>query len=111
MKPILGKAIRVAQITLLFFGTATLGILMGEQSFTQKQVLETKKSSLVRENENLAEEIKSLERRVTLLRSDAKTIEKAAKRKLGMSAPGETIYIFEGIGLKKEETTLGKADN
>ncbi len=111
MKPLLGKAIRIAQITLLFFGTAALGILMGEQSFTQKQMLEHKKSLLLRENENLAEEIKSLERRVTLLRSDSKTIEKAAKRKLGMSSPGETIYIFDGDGLKQEENTLSKSDN
>lgn len=68
---------------------------MGEQSLIQKQKLEEKKAVLQRENQSLGVEIKTLERRVTLLRSDAKTIEKAAKRKLGMARSDETIYLFE----------------
>jgi hypothetical protein len=43
----------------------------------------------------LAVEIQALERSVTLLRSDSKTIEKVAKRKLGMVRGDETVYIFD----------------
>ncbi len=88
---------------------------MGEQSLIQKQKLEEKKAVLQRDNQSLGVEIKTLERRVTLLRSDAKTIEKAAKRKLGMSRSDETIYLFEkssGSGDGQNlESTLRKAGN
>ncbi|MBI5248682.1 MAG: septum formation initiator family protein [Desulfomonile tiedjei] len=94
LKPILEKAVKVLQITMFSLVIAAAGILMGEQSLNQKQKLEEKKSALQRDNLNLGAEIKALERRVTLLRSDPKTIEKAAKRKLGMTRPDETIYIF-----------------
>lgn len=115
VKPILEKAVKVLQIAVIFFVVAAVGILMGEQSLSQKQKLEDKKSVLQKENQNLAGEIKALERRVTLLRSDPKTIEKAAKRKLGMSRLDETVYIFgKGsgeVGQKKRESTLEKVDN
>ena len=115
VKPILEKAVKVLQIAVISFVVAAVGILMGEQGLTQKQKLEDKKSVLQKENQNLAGEIKALERRVTLLRSDPKTIEKAAKRKLGMSRLDETVYIFgKGsgeVGQKKRESTLEKVDN
>ncbi len=115
MKPILEKAVKVLQIAVISVVVAAVGILMGEQSLSQKQKLEDKKSVLQKENQNLAGEIKALERRVTLLRSDPKTIEKAAKRKLGMSRLDETVYIFGkesvGVSQKKRESTLEKVDN
>ena len=113
LKPILEKAVNVLQIAVLFLGIAAAGILMGEQSLSQKQKLEEKKTSIQRDNQNLGAEITTLERRVTLLRSDPKTIEKAAKRKLGMCRGDETIYLFgtvsEPADGKKLESTLGKA--
>ena len=115
MKPILEKTVKVLQIAILSVAVAAAGILMGEQSLIQKQKLEEKKAVLHRDNQSLGVEIKTLERRVTLLRSDAKTIEKAAKRKLGMSRSDETIYLFEkssGSGdAPKLESTLRKAGN
>lgn len=68
---------------------------MGEKSLNDKYQLEEKKLSLVKENERLASEIRSLERSLTMLRSDSRTIEKVAKRKLGMARPDETVYVFQ----------------
>jgi cell division protein FtsB len=76
-------------------GLVLLGILVGEKSLTQKAGLEGKKLSIRKDNHKLALEIKELERQVTLLRSDSSTIENVAKRKLGMTRPDETVYIFE----------------
>ena len=71
---------------------------MGGQGMTQKHKLEEKMVLLQKENERLDAEIKSLERRITLLRSDAKTIEKVAKRKLGMVRADETVFILDSKG-------------
>jgi len=71
------------------------GIMTREQSIVQKQELEEKKRLLEEENKSLVREIKSRERELTLLRSDPNTIEKTAKRKLGMARKNETIYIFD----------------
>jgi cell division protein FtsB len=68
---------------------------MGEKTLTQKYKLEEKKYLLENENKTLALAIKALERKVTLVRSDQKTVEKVAKRKLGMARPDETVYMFE----------------
>ena len=70
------------------------GIVMGEKSLMQKQELERKRALIEKKNEELISEIKTVERRITLLRTDPRTIEKAAKRRLGMARPGETVYIF-----------------
>ncbi len=117
LKPILGRAVKYFKIMLLVSAVASLGIVMGEKGLIQKRDLERKRLLLQSENEHLAGEIKSLEREVTLLGSDSKSIEKAAKRKLGMARPDETVYLFEqtdmtrkkgsyaGVGLTKRHNT------
>jgi cell division protein FtsB len=90
-----GRAVKYLRIVLLLAALVLVGILVGEKSLTQKAGLEGKKSSIRKDNHKLALEIKELERQVTLLRSDSFTIENVAKRKLGMSRPDETVYIFE----------------
>lgn len=95
LKPILGRAVKYVKLTILVSIVASAGILMGEKSLIQKRELEQKKLQIQRDNELVAVEIRSLERGVTLLRADPKTIEKVAKRKLGMARPDETVYIFE----------------
>ena len=95
LKPILGRAVKYVKLTVLVSIVASVGILMGEKSFIQKRELEQKKLQLQRNNELVTVEIKSLERGVTLLRADPKTIEKVAKQKLGMARPDETVYIFQ----------------
>lgn len=100
VKPILSKAVKYLQFTILFTAVATAGILMGEKSLIQKNKLEEKRMLLEKENRSLEAEIRSLERRVTLLGSDPKTIARVAKRQLGMGEPGELVYIFtRGKGL------------
>ncbi|MFH1117590.1 MAG: septum formation initiator family protein [Pseudomonadota bacterium] len=109
----MGRAVKYIKILLLVSAVASAGILMGEKGLSRKRDLERNRLLLMSENEQLAAEIKSLEREVTLLGSDPKTIEKAAKRKLGMARPDETVYLFEpshitrkngshaGVGLTK----------
>ncbi len=107
MKPLITSAVKYFQLALLFVSVSAIGVLMGEKSLNQKYFLEGKKTSLQKENIALGGELKVLERRVTLLRSDRKTIEKAAKRKLGMSQPNETVYIFDTRSLEpKHEDSL-----
>ena len=95
VKLMLRWAVKYLKLAILFSVLTAAGVLMGEKSFTEKHKLDEKRLLLHKENETLALDIKVLERKVTLLRSDAKTIEKVAKRKLGMAKPGETVYLFD----------------
>ena len=95
MKQILARIVKYVQFALIFIAVSSVGILMGEKTLTQKQKLEEKKILLENENRALGSAIKALERKVTLMRSDQRTIEKAAKRKLGMARPDEMVYMFE----------------
>jgi cell division protein FtsB len=94
-KLIVRRAVKYLRIVLLLAALVVVGILVGQKSLTQKAGLEGKQATLRKDNHKLAAEIKELERRVTLLRSDSATIEDVAKRKLGMTRPNETVYIFE----------------
>ncbi|MGO9570112.1 MAG: FtsB family cell division protein [Desulfomonilaceae bacterium] len=91
----MGRAVKYLRIVVLLAALVLVGIWVGEKSLTQKAGLEDKKSSIRKENNKLALEIKELERQVTLMRADSSTIENVAKRKLGMARPDETVYIFE----------------
>ncbi len=88
------RAVKYAQVAITIMVAVSVGVLISERGFTERQGLEEKKAALEKENEWLLGEIKSLERKITLLRDDPKTIEKIAKRKLGMVRPEEMIYIF-----------------
>ena len=65
-----------------------------EQGNIQKNSIQVKISLLKQENEGIEKEIRQLEQKNSKLRSDPKTVEKVAKRKLGMVRQDETIYIF-----------------
>jgi cell division protein FtsB len=91
------RIVTYVKCTLLFAAVAAMCVMAGENSWNQKNKLMEKKTLLHKENENLAMEIKSLERKVTLLRSDPRTIQKVAKKKLGMARPDETVYIFDKV--------------
>ena len=116
LKLILGQALRLLKIAIIIGAVASLGLLIGGNGLTQKHKQEEKKSLLQKENERLHLEIKSLEREVTLLRENPKTIEKVAKRKLGMARPDETVYIFEPgfstpMRVKDTELSLEKSQS
>lgn len=88
------RVVKYVQIPLVIALLISAGILMGEKSLTQRKKLAEKKRFLIAENRKLVDEIQSLEREVMSLRSDSRTIERVAKRKLGMARADETIYIF-----------------
>jgi cell division protein FtsB len=98
VKPIADRIVKYLRFTGLFAVVAAVGILMGEKGLMQKRALEEKRSYLRQSNLRLSQEIRGLERTVVMLRSDPKTIETAAKRKLGMARPNETVYLFERSG-------------
>lgn len=106
MKPITNHLVRYIQLGFIFTAVIAAGVFMSESSLSQKARLDEKKHHLQKQNAQLALEIKALERRITLMRSDQKTIEKVAKRKLGMIRPDETVYIFDSKRL-----AAGKAIN
>ena len=94
LKPILVRTVKYVQLFIILAAIAAVGFWMGEKGLNQKYRLEEKRLLLQKENERLAGDIKALERNVTLLRSDSKTIEKVAKQKLGMVRSDERVYIF-----------------
>jgi len=94
MQLVLERSFKYLQLTILFVAISTVGIWTGQKSLAWKYELEEKTVFLQKENERLASDIRSLERSLTLLRSDPKTIEKVAKHKLGVARPDETVYIF-----------------
>ncbi len=73
------------------------GVIVGEKGLSRKKCLEEKRLSLVCENSELGSEVERLSRDIRLLRTDPKTIESVAKRKLGMIRADETIYLFEKV--------------
>ncbi|MCX5872022.1 MAG: septum formation initiator family protein [Deltaproteobacteria bacterium] len=76
-------------------------LYLQEQGDIQKNALQLKIAALTEENSELEHEIGALEQKVSKLRSDTKTVEKVAKRKLGMVRQDETIYIFDPVAEKK----------
>lgn len=106
MKPLTTNAVKYAQLLVVFLVVAVVAVLMNEKALTEKQKLEEKKTFLLKDSERLTGEIRILERRVTLLRTDLKTVEKVAKRKLGMARPDETVYVFQ-----QEDQPLRQRDN
>ncbi|HTY25852.1 MAG TPA: septum formation initiator family protein [Desulfomonilaceae bacterium] len=110
------RAVTYAQFAVAVIVAVSVGMLLSERGLAARQELQGKRTSLQKENERLVTEIKSLEHKVTLLRSDPKTIEKVAKRKLGMTRPEDTVYIFNRHNLSSEpdnpsELSLGTEAN
>jgi cell division protein FtsB len=103
---ILKGIVKYLKFTALFAAVAFAGILMGEQSLNQKHKLEEKRLLLKKEAGTLAAEIRSLERQITLLRENPRTIEKVAKKKLGMARPDETVYVFD-LGRSTSSEAVG----
>ena len=101
MKPVLATTVKLAKFVGVAIVLVSLVLVMGEKALSQRHRLEEKGAVLDRENQRLTEEIRSLERKVKLLRTDARMIEKVAKCKLGMARPDETVYMFHD---KRRET-------
>ncbi|MFH0825462.1 MAG: septum formation initiator family protein [Pseudomonadota bacterium] len=95
MKILLNGILRFGPLSILLLALASGGLLVGEKGLARKEELEEKRMVLLKENAGLVEEIRGLERKITLLRTDLRAIEKAAKNKLGMARQDETVYLFE----------------
>ena len=89
---------------------ALSGSFLNENGMIALNELENKKSSLLNENQELSIEIESLERLVGRLRSDPRTLELVANRKLGMIRQDETIYVFKSAE-KKMNKVAGESDH
>ena len=100
------QAVRYAQFVITIIVAVSVGVLITERGLTEKQKLEAKRDFFERENERLVGEIKSLEHKINLLHDDSKTIEKVAKRKLGMARPEDTIYIFTNKDLTPADNKI-----
>ncbi len=90
-----GTAVRYLQLGLIVLVVAFVGTVLGEKGLSRTKALEEKRLSLVCENQALSQELAGLEHDIQRLRTDPKTIEAVAKKKLGMIRPDETIYLFE----------------
>lgn len=95
MKPIVKHIVRYGQLAVVLALLLGAGVLLAQKSLTHKDGLMAKRDALKKENKQVAAEVRTMEREVMQLRSDPKTIEKVAKRKLGMSRPDETVYVFD----------------
>jgi len=98
MKPILKHIVKYGQLTIALVLLLGAGVLLAQKNLTHKDGLTAKRDAFKKENRQVASEVRALEREVMQLRSDPKTIEKVAKRKLGMSRPDETVYVFDEGG-------------
>ncbi|MGC8657860.1 MAG: FtsB family cell division protein [Desulfomonilaceae bacterium] len=92
---------RFLKISIFVIMMAVTVLYLQERGSIQRKALETKITDLEQENNRLEHDIESLTQKVLKLRTDPKAVEKAAKRKLGMVGPDETIYIFEPQNGKK----------
>lgn len=95
MKRILKQLVRYGQLALALALLLGAGVLLAQKSLNHKDGLTAKRDALKKDNTMVAAEVRSMEREVMQLRSDPKTIEKVAKKKLGMSRPDETVYVFD----------------
>jgi cell division protein FtsB len=94
MKQVLVQSVKYVQCIVIAVGLVCFGVLMGQKGLAERRHLSAKCSELQAENRELEDSIDRLERKVKLLKTDPRSIEKAAKRKLGMARLDEEIFIF-----------------
>lgn len=75
-------------LTLLFFTVA------GDHGLLHLKQLTEEQKELEQKNRELESEIASLQNKVYGIRHDPAYLEKSAREQLGLSKPGEIIYIF-----------------
>lgn len=95
MKPLFGRAVKYAEIAVLFAILVSASFLIVEKGLAHMRALQEKKAFLEREHDELGADVRSLERRLQSLRADPRAVEKMAKCKLGMARPDEVVYIFD----------------
>lgn len=96
---------RYFKYILLVSVLAFIGAFLNDNGMTALSELLEKKASLSKENQDISLDIESLERMASKLRTDPRTVELAAKRKLGMVRQDETIYVFKSVDKKQNKVS------
>jgi cell division protein FtsB len=96
MDPAVRNGVRIAEGLIFAVAFSAACLLLGEEGLSESRRLTAKKVKLETENHSLGGEIRLLERQVKLLRTDAGSVERAAKARLGMAGKDETVYVFNG---------------
>ena len=86
------KAATLASIILVV--ALVVGSLFGDRGFLQLVRQQQRAEALAREIEELRLENRRLASEIMALRSDPRAIERLAREELGMSRPGETVFLI-----------------
>ena len=85
------KAATLASVILVV--ALVVGSLFGDRGFLQLVRQQQRAEALAREIEDLRGENRRLAAEITALRSDPRAIERLAREELGLSRPGETVFL------------------
>jgi cell division protein FtsB len=86
------KAATLASIILVV--ALAVGSLFGDRGFLQLMRQQQRAEALARELEELRVENRRLASEIVALRSDPRAIERLAREELGLSRPGETVFLI-----------------
>jgi cell division protein FtsB len=86
------KAATLASIILVV--ALVVGSLFGDRGFLQLVRQQRRAEALAREIEELRMENRRLASEIAALRSDPRAIERLAREELGLSRPGETVFLI-----------------
>jgi cell division protein FtsB len=86
------KAATLASIILVV--ALVVGSLFGARGFLQLVRQQRRAEALAREIEELRMENRRLAAEIAALRSDPRAIERLAREELGLSRPGETVFLI-----------------
>ncbi|HVR72668.1 MAG TPA: septum formation initiator family protein [Vicinamibacteria bacterium] len=86
------KAATLASIILVV--ALVVGSLFGDRGFLQLVRQQQRAEALAREIEQLRLENRRLVSEILALRSDPRAIERLAREELGLSRPGETVFLI-----------------
>lgn len=79
---------------------ACVSSILGEDGYSKLIMLRKTLAAQVEDNTQSLNELNTLKRRVKGLRSDPRSLEKAARNELGMARPDEMIFIFDSENKK-----------
>lgn len=90
-------------IAILAVATALFGVteLSGPNGYTQLMQKREQVHALELENRKLRSDVERLERRVDRLTHDPEAQDLAARKGLGVVAPTDKVYVFQGNAAKK----------
>ncbi len=86
---------RFLVLFLLFVFVLALFAVFGDKGLVDVYRLKKERDRIVAFNRSLEKENSELEKKITLLKTDKRYIERIARDELGMIAPNEIIYMTE----------------